>query len=315
MIKSKRLHISIATIIFLLLVYGIFQIDKILIEKIIENLKAIGYVAFFSAFLFSILQCLFQGERFTVLGKRNHGLSRHSLHFIFYKSQLLNQLLIVRAGEVYKILSLKFYKEKRQRLSGYEAFATVAVERIITILSLILLGFIARKEIINQLQKGIFSHDLPFAHIIWGIVLLLVITIVFLISKKLWGFLINLGKGFFPTLNTKRIILSFIISIGSWIAEYLALYFLLIPFDIYLGLKEGIMVLLLLNLSLLVPITFGNIGFYETAIAVVLVSIGVPLPTALSVAIVHHILQYLAIATLLLIFWLGQSKEHKNLGS
>lgn len=84
-------------------------------------------------------------------------------------------------------------------------------------------------------------------------------------------------------------------SIGAWSAELLALQVLCGGMGFSPTISQLLLAVIVLNASVLVPISVANVGVYEAALAFGLKRVDIPVTAALAIAIAHHALELLAL--------------------
>ncbi len=83
--------------------------------------------------------------------------------------------------------------------------------------------------------------------------------------------------------------------IASRISEVVALGVLCGALGFRLSPPQLLLALVTVNLSVMVPVSFANLGLYEAGLAYGLTRSGVPLPIAITIATTHHALELLGI--------------------
>lgn len=103
----------------------------------------------------------------------------------------------------------------------------------------------------------------------------------------------ELVKGLAALRDPVKLLASIGFSLGAWLAELLALRVLCAALAFPLSLPQVVLALAALNVGIIVPVSVANIGVYEAALAFGLSRSGMPLPTAVAIATLHHALQLL----------------------
>jgi uncharacterized membrane protein YbhN (UPF0104 family) len=103
------------------------------------------------------------------------------------------------------------------------------------------------------------------------------------------------------------------LSLFVWIFEVLAMQVLATPLQVDLGLGQGMLILLILNIGIAVPLTVANVGIFEAALVFGLSLWGVDPNKAIAIALCHHSLQIAALAVWVAVFnlWLRYRGELK----
>jgi uncharacterized protein (TIRG00374 family) len=223
-----------------------------------------------------------------------------------------NAVLPARTGEAARVIVL----HQRTGTSRIESLGTAVVERAFDVFVLIGLLVVA-------------SPVLP--HVTWlraveaaGLVLTLAM-LASAVALRLFGdrpfrFLLrpvarllrvgsadaaaaNLNAGLAALRDAKLAGIALVLTAVSWLLIALSNWFMLIGFDFGLGFSAGIVVLVAINLSHLIPSSPGNVGVFESAVKVALAAWSIDPSRALSFALVLHalhLLPFIAIGAVLL---------------
>jgi uncharacterized membrane protein YbhN (UPF0104 family) len=103
----------------------------------------------------------------------------------------------------------------------------------------------------------------------------------------------ELVRGLAALRDPVKLLASIGFSLGAWVAELLALRVLCTALAFPLSLPQVVLALAALNVGISVPVSIANLGVYEAALAFGLSRSGMPLPTAVAIATLHHGLQLL----------------------
>jgi uncharacterized membrane protein YbhN (UPF0104 family) len=103
----------------------------------------------------------------------------------------------------------------------------------------------------------------------------------------------ELVKGLAALRDPAKLVASIGCSLGAWGAELLAVRVLSTALGFPLSLPQLVLALAVLNIGIIVPVSVANLGVYEAALAFGLSRSGIPLPTAVAIATLHHALQLL----------------------
>jgi glycosyltransferase 2 family protein len=110
-----------------------------------------------------------------------------------------------------------------------------------------------------------------------------------------WGWVRDLFIGLSALRNPTRGIGGLLFSVGAWFAEGAALWILCVGTGVTLTFPQILVALVVLNVGISIPISFANIGVYEATLTAGLRYAGIPLPSALAVAVSHHGLELLVV--------------------
>ena len=98
-----------------------------------------------------------------------------------------------------------------------------------------------------------------------------------------------------------------VFSLGAWTAELLAIRVLCGALGFPLSPPQLVLALVVLNFGISVPVSVANLGVYEAVLAFGLSRSGVPLPSAVAIATLHHGLELLGtnLSTASLSLWVA----------
>lgn len=211
----------------------------------------------------------------------------------------LNVILPAKLGDVATALALKKY------FTFIKSIATIIHTRVLDIIALIIF-----------ITIGIIFIDAPFWIItttfILSVIIIIGISIVILLNrmrikislyKKLEKTFLNKliekskesSSGFFESynelLNPKPMAINIFISCGILLMEALVCYYVAIALGSKISLEIIIFAVSCANIAKGVPITPGSIGIYETALASLLIFLGVDESIAFTIALSDHLIK------------------------
>lgn len=105
----------------------------------------------------------------------------------------------------------------------------------------------------------------------------------------------QLARGLSALKDPVRLVDSTAFSVGAWSAEVLALHVLSHGLGFSVPYPMLILALGVLNVGISVPVGAANMGVYEAALAFGLRHAGAPLPSAVAIAALHHVLELVGI--------------------
>jgi uncharacterized membrane protein YbhN (UPF0104 family) len=212
-----------------------------------------------------------------------------------------NNVLPARAGEAARVVAL----HRTAGTSRAELAATVVVERIFDVLSLVVLLFVASPWLPHV---GWTTGAYLLAAALGGACLLLVIGVAvwderpfrlllrplmllpFVEEGRLGRAALNLTYGLAAIKRPRVALAALAWTTLSWLALALSTWFVLVGFDLGLSPLAGLLVIIAINLAMIVPSSAAAVGVFEAATVVALSAFGVSRSTALSAALVLHLL-------------------------
>jgi len=213
-----------------------------------------------------------------------------------------NNILPVRAGELARVIAL----HRRAGTPRAEGLSTVVVERLFDVLALLVLLFAAYPLLpeISWLQTAalfaagivvavsvlvfvIIHYDERAIH--WLLSPLRRLPIAGVAERVEYGAR-NATRGLVAIRNPHVALEAMALTLASWLALAFSCWILFEAFSLDLPLVAGLLVLVTINLSLILPSAPAAIGVFEYATVVALRAFDVPRAEALSYGVVLHLL-------------------------
>ena len=215
-----------------------------------------------------------------------------------------NNILPVRAGEVVRVVTL----HRWAGTSRAEAAGTVVVERVLDVMSLLVLLFvtapflpdiswIARAEALAAvLVVGLIVSffvlarygDRPARAVLRPLARFSRIS---LETTERAGR--NLTLGFVAMRDVRLAAIAFVLTMLSWLALAMSAWLLFFAFDLDLGYEAAILVVITTNLAQVIPSSAAAVGVFEAAVQVALGPFDVDQNVGLSYALLFHALNVL----------------------
>ncbi len=123
----------------------------------------------------------------------------------------------------------------------------------------------------------------------------------------------EIGTGLSGLKAPGPVLVSAAFSVGAWVAELLALQVLCGGMGFSPTIAQLLIAVIVLNVSVLVPISVANVGTYEAALAFGLKETGIPFTAAIAIAMAHHALELLALGLTTLAVQLAARISRQNL--
>ena len=309
--NSNRVKLLIGFIISAIFLYLAFR--KVNINQLISAFAIINYWYLIPATLVFFLSLWLRAYRWGVFFKPIREMSMKSLYSALLVGYMGNNIFPFKLGEFIRA----YYIGKFEGISKTESFATIVIERVLDILTiLIILGF------------TLFLQPLPSYIKTGGLILffLCCITILFLfflimktditihfyqiITGKLPKKLSLRGEYIIKALSNGLIILKkrqyffkiTIITVGIWFFYIIIIQMLIVAFDFNLVYRVPVIacvtILVMSGISVSVPSSPGYIGTFHYLVMQSLVLYKVSDSEALSFAIVYHALNTIPVTIL-----------------
>jgi uncharacterized protein (TIRG00374 family) len=214
-----------------------------------------------------------------------------------------NNVLPARAGEAARVVALN----RRCGNSRAELAATVVVERVFDVVSLVVLLFAVSPWLPDvswaggaAILAGVLGAGcvlLVLGVAVWGerpfrLLLRPVALLPFFAEERLAGAALNLVGGLAAIRRPRLAAAAFLWTTLSWLALGLSTWFVLRAFHLGLSPLAGLLVVIAVNLALVLPSSPAAVGVFEAATLVALSAYGVATSRALPAALVLHLLNF-----------------------
>lgn len=203
-----------------------------------------------------------------------------AITYPFIIGQCVNMFAPARAGDFLK-LGLITRNENQRTVT---VTAALVLDKLIDAISFMLVVIILCSS-----KMGVYAaeHLSPTKiELALGAIAVVIAALWFGLIRK------HLRDNKLPKLAHPRLMAwAMLISAAAWIAESTALNAVARGLHLHLSLSDSTWVLFLLNLGTAVPISIGNVGIFEAAIAFGLRTIGIPFEIGIVIGTVHHAIQ------------------------
>jgi uncharacterized protein (TIRG00374 family) len=214
-----------------------------------------------------------------------------------------NNILPARAGEAARVFALY----GTARTPRAETVGTVVIERVFDLLALLFLLF-ASYPLLPAISwlKAAALFGLAVVTVLVTIIYLLVRyddrAVRWLLSplhrlpaarEHVEPAVINATRGLVALREPRVALRGMALTILSWLVLALSFWILMAAFDLHLPVVAGMLVVVAINLSLVLPSSPAALGVFEAATVVALRAFDVPQAEALSYALVLHLLNFL----------------------
>lgn len=215
-----------------------------------------------------------------------------------------NSILPLRAGEAARVVALR----RRTTVSGSEILGTVATERLYDVGALLVLLF-ALLPVLPDVSWAATAAWFALA-----LALGVAVAVGFLarygergLRVLLWPLrwlpavtaerwersTTNLLRGFAGLRWGRLAVEAFLLTVLSWLVVGVSFWILMLGFDLDLAPWAGVLVIIAVGLALVLPSGPAGVGVFEAAVVIALAAYGVDASTALSYALVAHVVNFL----------------------
>ena len=269
-----------------------------------QGLRTSNYWWLVPAFALLVATVLFKAARWRYLFDRETRPGMKAAVIALLVGTFFNSVLPARAGEAARVVAIR----QRAGTSAAEAGATIVVERAYDVLALLVLLFVA----VPWLPHVTWIHGAAVLAIVVATGLLTAIVVFaaygvrpihfvlrplarlpFLTSERVEHVGENLSRGLAALRQPKLMIGALVWTMLAWLALSTSTWFVMLGFHLDLPIAAALLVVIATNLAQILPSSPSAIGVFEAAALVALGAYGVPDSTALSCALVIHMLSFL----------------------
>lgn len=262
--------------------------------RVLEQLQHLPRITLTVAFVLIVTQVVLQSLRLWAVVPRALALGVGRVVHAFVLGEWLNIFAPARSGDALKVVLIR--RALNSGLSGLpSATGVVVADKLVDLVSLVLLcGAGGLTGLLwARAQTGFFGGALAVA-IALALAAWLRLTVAPFRAAH-WVWVRDLLSGLSALRDPARGVAGLLFSLGAWLAEGYALWILCAGLGAAPTPSQILLALVVLNVGISVPISFANLGVYEATLTAGLSYAGIPLPTALAVAVSHHGLELLAV--------------------
>ncbi|MBY0372162.1 flippase-like domain-containing protein [bacterium] len=298
-IKKNWLKLTISTVIVLIIGGFLASRADIRFGKFLEAVEQMGWFAILLAFFGNFSQVLFLILRHDALIPREQHPGYRRVFFGVGMGHTVNMFFPARAGEVLKCLFLSQPKIPG-KVTPLSVAGVLVADRVVDITTLVLMAVLTHAYVQPQIQERLRNWSIPWGWVGAIAVVAVLVGLWFFFFRessrkaRRWGR--EFRSGLACLARPRYFALALFFAAISWTGELASLVVLCGTQGLQLTAGNAVFVLITISIVGSIPLSLANIGPYEAATAVVLVSLGMGYEQALAVATVHHILQLSSIA-------------------
>jgi SAM-dependent methyltransferase/uncharacterized membrane protein YbhN (UPF0104 family) len=271
----------VATLIVVTAVASVASMFPDKLRTIQDRLASIELAGVALAVAAASVQLACQSTRFWCIASRI-GIDHAAVLRTFVTGQAINSAAPARAGDAAKVFGL--YRE------GVPAGAAAGVLVADKAVDLGVVVLLAAVFVPRALAVAVARFSAASALMITALVGAVAI-IAWFHRQRIRRLVQPLAAGVAALRSPARIGAAVGVEVCAWMTEVFALCFISAAAGQPLSFVPALTALLVLNVGVAVPIGVGNFGPYEASLALGLSAAGVPLETAVAVAVVHHLVQ------------------------
>ena len=286
--KTSILSVLVSVLLILIL---LLIID---LKETISKVFSFGLLPFFVANILFVFTYAIQGMKWKVIVQHFKKISVLDSILITVIGYFVNNIFPARIGEIARA----FVLSKKTGLGKAVSLSTVMVARLTDVIALLFLFFVGLA----------FTQKIPQEITTTALVLLALFLIIFfalLLSKKIWVYfkpmllwvpiiVKNVSKDLASGIEAMKTAGAkiWLLSLFSWLAYVPLYHYVLSVLGISLGITEILVISSIISLSALIPSAPGYIGTLEAASVIALGIFGVDASTAVSFAVINHLIIY-----------------------
>jgi len=304
-LDKRLLLVSVAIVCVVVVVLARHQLQA---RELWTTLSRVPLTTLALALLLCLCQFGCQALRLWVLVPRDVHVTMLRAAHAFAVGQWFNMLAPVRAGEAVKVILVN--RNATTPTSVATATGVLLADKIVETGTLVLLSASLG---VARLMRAATEARLPDLRLIAAAGIVLVLALLGLrfapraLLEKMTTLRRELVNGMAALKDPVKLLCGLAFSLGTWLAESLALGVLCAALGFPLSLPQIVLALVALNLGIAIQISVANLGVYEGVLALALSGSGVALPAAVAIATLHHALQLLSttLATAGLSLWVA----------
>jgi glycosyltransferase 2 family protein len=299
--------------------FAYLAIRDVSFEEVFESLRGRQYWLLLPSVLLLAAAIVIRGIRWWVLFAVE---SRPPLKPVLSSTWIgyfFNNILPLRAGEAARVVSL----HQLTQTSRAEAAATVVLERVYDLLSLLVLLFVTLPwlpDVTWLRSAAILAIGLAFALGV-SIVLLAVFgervlqlataplrRLPRLSNRRVDQIALRLAEGLAGLRSPRIALAAFLLTLLSWVLLGLSAWLVLVLFDFGLSPVDGVFVMIAVGLAMILPSSPAAVGVFEGATVIALGAYGISNAEALSCALVLHLVNFVPFIVVGLVILLYQAR-------
>jgi len=262
-------------------------------SEVWADLTAVPVSCLAAAGLFVLCQLGFQTLRLWAIMPQGATPTLGRTAYAFSIGEWFNIFAPARAGDALKVVLIHRGAGKSP-ISLPKATGVVLADKLVDAASLIVLCTATGLLTLVGAEARAKRPPLGLAVSAAGVLLLLLLGVRW--ARPEWfGWLIRLRRelvrGLSALTRPVKLLGSIASSFGAWAAEIVAVRVLCGGLGFSPSPAEIVLALVVLNLAISVPVSVANVGVYEAALAFGLGQAGLPLPSAVAIATLHHALE------------------------
>lgn len=255
----------------------------------------------------STLQVFSQLGRFVVLLPKSERRPLRELLDATAVGQLINYAAPLRSGDAYKVLRLSARRDAPSGRASVLVAALVA-ERAADVIALLVVTCWASLSTLARLEEKLEVSRVS------GKVAAIGATIAIALAGGAWmvvsrrpAILKRWAGHLWDALSTRRFAQGIAVALVTWLLDAATLFCTSRAGGFAIPLRGAMQAVFVLNLGIAVPITAGNVGVFEAALAFALTEQGVPIEHALVIATLEHFAKFAGLGLCVGILRLGSA--------
>jgi hypothetical protein len=300
-VRTRRFALSVA--ISAVCLYLVFR--GVAMRDLVTALATASYIWLLPTAILLVLGLFLRALRWRALFHPRTGLRLGVLFDVLNIGYLMNNLLPVRAGDVLRAGLIS----AREPVSASRALATVVVERVLDVLTVVVLLALLLPvlPIPQEIARGGQIAGVSFGILGLGLMVLstqrdrgarwtrtLLDRVPYLDAERWAGRVGDLIDGLAALRSPLALGRAVSWSLVAWLTSAVAFYLVMLAFDLALPPTAAVFVLCVTALGMIIPSTPGYLGVFDYMVVLALSLFEVERSLAVSYALVLHAVTYLA---------------------
>ncbi|MEW5925388.1 MAG: lysylphosphatidylglycerol synthase transmembrane domain-containing protein [Candidatus Zixiibacteriota bacterium] len=317
--KRKEFYGTIIAVILLA-----FCVKDISLHEINVLVHRVNFYYLIPALLMEFLLIIFKAIRWKTMVEKTRKLRILPVIPLYSAGQVINIVMPALTGQVGRIL---LFSRKADLTKTY-VFSTILLEVLFDAISLLVLIMLLSMAFVFPQEYRSVSYVIAVVTIAVFLILYGILQFKDQLSdlakkwfRRRWpNFYITVSKfarsfyrGIDLLRSTQYFFRTLMYSFASWFAHILVVFFLIKSFGFELHFVTAIMIMVINTIALMIPITPGNAGTFEWAVAVPLMAFKIPKSDAVLYALALHILDLIPIFVMGLFFFKTERMSLKEI--
>lgn len=281
--------------------------------KVSELIDRVNFYYLIPALAMEFILVICRAIRWRIIVEKTKKIRMLRVIPLYSAGQVINIVMPILTGQIGRLLLFS----KKEELSKTYVFSTILIEVLFDAISLLIFIFVASMAFVFPSRYRSISYIIAIVTVSLFVLLYLILQFKDQISafnKKnlrdrwpgayitLRRFSRSFTRGIALLRSTQYFIRTLVLSLISWVAHIMVIYFLFMSFGFELPVVTAVVVMVINTIALMIPITPGNAGTFEFAVKTPLLAFGQNGSDAALYALALHLLDLIPIFVMGLFF-------------